>query len=82
MKLIKRLLFTVIIFTLLICSLDAKEETKYKYYKIEEENVHFEKEPENICEYFEIIDYDTFYYSDSYYSVSLPEDILLQWCEH
>ena len=70
-KLIK--LFTLIFGFLPIMLYAKEEEVVYKYYLLVEDNVHYEMDVEQNCEYFENVDYDNYIYSSPNYSRTMPE---------
>ncbi len=70
-----KILFFLFLFSILPVVVNAKEsEVKYKYYTETINNVHYESDPEDVCEYFEYIDYDDYIYTSSIYSANKPED--------
>ena len=70
MKKIFKILILVIGLIPLLVNAEEKE-VQYKWYKEVEENIRYENNAENICEYF---DKNTFITTDWYYSTSKPKE--------
>lgn len=73
MKKLKKIL--IILFGLFPIIVSAQEnETKWRWYTFIETNIHYESEVENICEYFENYDKNTYIYTDWKHSLDKPEE--------
>lgn len=71
MKKIGKLLIILIGSIPLICNAQVEKEVNYKWYTLIEDNVHYESEADQICEYFDKSNYIT---SDWKYSIQKPEE--------
>ena len=75
MKKLNKIFLIVFGFCPLILGAKTSEEVRYKFYTEVEDKVHYEKDVENNCEYFEIIDKNNFVYSDTINTSIKPESL-------
>lgn len=73
MKKIIKILF-VFVFMIANKEILNAEEVKYRWFKITEEDIHYEYDPEEMCKSFEKVDYDNFVYGEYRYSLIKPEE--------
>ena len=73
MKKIIKILF-VFVFMIANKEILNAEEVKYRWFKITEEDIHYEYEPEEMCKSFEKVDYDNFVYGEYRYSLIKPSE--------
>lgn len=71
MKKFLKILASFMLILILPLKLNAESEVKYRWYKLEDSNFHYEADAENNCEYFLK---DKVKYTDYYYSFIKPEE--------
>ena len=66
-----KILASLMVILVLPLKLNAESEVKYRWYKLEDSNFHYEADAESNCEYFLK---DKVKYTDYFYSFSKPEE--------